>query len=161
MCRFYKKPNSEERILQFILFQRADNKQWALPGGMVDAGQILSKRIKDLFQDYIKKNDNYIKKKLKELTEEHDVDNILYRGVVDDPRNTDNAWMETIVVLIFLDPSIGDYMDKLIDGFEWKDYDYNLELFASHKKFVDAAVHKLIERGLLDSNERPIIQKGS
>jgi len=34
----------------------------------------------------------------------------IYSGYVDDPRNTDNAWMETIVML-FLD-GVGDSVSK-------------------------------------------------
>jgi ADP-ribose pyrophosphatase len=67
---------------KILLVRRADTRQWALPGGMVDPGEkgITARR---------------------ELQEETGVDlaeipgRVIYQGYVDDPRNTDNAWMET------------------------------------------------------------------
>jgi ADP-ribose pyrophosphatase len=63
---------------------RKDTGQWALPGGMTDPT-----------------DKNAAQTAMRELAEEAGV--ILeeealtevYAGIVDDPRNTDNAWMET------------------------------------------------------------------
>ncbi|HEX9153428.1 MAG TPA: NUDIX domain-containing protein [Candidatus Saccharimonadales bacterium] len=74
-------PETSDR--KILLIRRADTGAWALPGGMVDPGEHVSKTA------------------LRELGEETGVDlrgmegRVVYEGYVDDPRNTDNAWMET------------------------------------------------------------------
>ena len=67
--------------MEMLAVQRRDNGQWAIPGGMVDKGEEVSKTL------------------ARELEEETGVvldmgtGRLIYRGYVDDPRNTDNAWM--------------------------------------------------------------------
>lgn len=74
--------NPETRKVEMLAIQR-DTGEWAIPGGMVDAGEAVTKTL------------------MRELKEETGVDlsmedaEEIYRGYVDDPRNTDNAWMET------------------------------------------------------------------
>ena len=69
--------------MKLLVIRRVDTGEWALPGGMVDKGEVLSQAAS------------------RELKEEAGVDIDLstatkvYEGYVDDPRNTDNAWMET------------------------------------------------------------------
>lgn len=73
----------------------------------------------------------------------------IYRGYVDDPRNTDNSWMETIAY------NFHDKDDKVFKEFTltagddagsvtWMDLDGQLKLYASHKEFVKKAaeLHK-------------------
>lgn len=66
----------------------------------------------------------------------------VYRGYVDDPRNTDNAWMETVAV------NFHDESSTVVGGFAleagddaghvaWIDIDRNLQLFASHASFIE------------------------
>lgn len=73
----------------------------------------------------------------------------IYKGYVDDPRNTDNAWMETIAcnfhdekgdLVGTLDLQGGDDADKAV----WMDLSSNLKLFASHVDFLQqvAVLHK-------------------
>lgn len=68
----------------------------------------------------------------------------VYRGYVDDPRNTDNSWMETVAVNAHDDTgkSVGRF--KLHAGDDaakvcWTDLDSNLKLYASHAEFIKAA----------------------
>lgn len=79
--------NSATKQLEMIAIQRSDTHQWAMPGGFVDA------------------TDSNIKKAAeREFREECggiiDLANaqVLYQGYDDDPRNTDNAWIETSVL---------------------------------------------------------------
>ena len=79
--------------LYFLMIKRKDNGQWALPGGMLDTEEAGLPR-------------GPMQAALRELFEEAGLDlstqknsaEVIYRGYVDDPRNTDNAWMETVVI---------------------------------------------------------------
>ena len=72
----------------------------------------------------------------------------IYSGYVDDPRNTDNAWMETVAFL-FHDESgvtIGKFDLKAGDdakALKWTDISQEVELYASHAHFVEKAVQEL------------------
>lgn len=74
---------NQEGFLELIVIKRSDCHLWALPGGMVDQGERITTTLS------------------RELGEETSVNlsfetaTIVYQGYVDDPRNTDNAWMET------------------------------------------------------------------
>lgn len=74
--------------------------------------------------------------------------NQIYAGYVDDPRNTDNAWMET-VAFNFHDDN-GDTVRHLqlkagddAKNFKWIDLDGSLNLYASHKAIVEIGVKLL------------------
>jgi len=75
--------NPDTGNLEMIAIQRKDTKQLAIPGGMVDYGEDITQTLQ------------------RELEEETGVKvdmthaDLVYQGYVDDPRNTDNAWMET------------------------------------------------------------------
>ena len=110
--------------------------EWAIPGGMVDFGDTVTKTLS---------------KELKEETGmELDYSNadILYEGYVDDPRNTDNAWVETTVACIELpenaDVKIGVGKDEKTEtkGKEWKELtpEFIKSMYASHGKFVELAL---------------------
>ena len=72
--------------LQVLVIERKDSGQKALPGGMVDEGEVIATTV------------------ARELSEEtgatlsFDGATTVFTGVVDDPRNTDNAWVETTVL---------------------------------------------------------------
>jgi hypothetical protein len=67
---------------------------------------------------------------------------------VDDPRNTDNAWMET-VAFSFHDETgdkIGKFDLKAGDDakdLKWMKLSEDLELYASHKDFLQKVAHLL------------------
>lgn len=118
--------------LQILLIKRKDTGDWALPGGMVDPGEKFSQTA------------------LRELREEAGVnlENLevqeVFSGVVDDPRNTDNAWMETVAVYVEIpnpvEPRAGDDADEA----EWKIITPDLlsGLYASHGPILQAALDK-------------------
>lgn len=72
----------------------------------------------------------------------------LYRGYVDDPRNTDNAWMETVAYL-FHDKDGRTFRDVVLNAgddakkVKWMDISDELKLYASHKELIEKAVHRL------------------
>jgi len=76
--------NPESGEMEMLAIQRKDNKNWAIPGGMVDSGEKVTATLKREF--------------LEETGVDLDMSDAreIYKGYVDDPRNTDNAWMETV-----------------------------------------------------------------
>jgi ADP-ribose pyrophosphatase len=97
-----KDPHTGRSILQFIAIQRRDTKEWAIPGGMVDAGEKVSVTLKREFSEEAMNSLQATpeQKKLLEgsMTKLFSLGTEIYRGYVDDPRNTDNSWMETVAV---------------------------------------------------------------
>ncbi len=82
--------NPTSKQLQVLTITRSDTGETALPGGMVDF------------------DETAIETRNRELEEElsiipsdlanHLYEKVVYKGYVDDPRNTDNAWIETTVI---------------------------------------------------------------
>lgn len=130
--------NPEVNQLQILLIQRKDTGEWAIPGGMVDFGELATQTLK------------------RELSEETGVDVsmddaiVVYRGYVDDPRNTDRAWMETTVATKLLDfdraatstPVAGSDARAA----RWVAVDDALydKLYASHGDFVRRSLSELM-----------------
>ena len=147
--------DSSKRTLQFIAIKRKDTGEWAIPGGMVEFGDDVSQTLR---KEFLEETQNILKKSPEQAEElKQDIEKIfanpikIYKGYVDDPRNTDNAWMETSCTLFF--DKTGELTDKLQleagdDASEasWTDIPTNLDslkLYASHVDFVRMAVAKI------------------
>jgi len=135
-------------ILEFVSILRGDTKEWAIPGGMVDAGEDVSLTLKREFSEEalnsIQATDAERKVLAKKVDEAFCHGKEVYRGYVDDPRNTDNAWMET-VAMNFHDDT-GDSLAKFsltagddAVGVKWTEINSGLKLYASHINFVKHA----------------------
>ncbi len=147
--------NPYKQVFQMVAIKRVDGKrrmvkdrttglwapkdsklEWAIPGGMVDLGEIISQTL------------------ARELQEETgvalDPDRArnLYKGYVDDPRNTDHAWMETTVAHWNLSFEEGERLrfkpmdEDEIEEIGWLDLTgENLgNMYASHQDFVRLAM---------------------
>lgn len=88
--------------LQVVLITRGDTGELAIPGGMVDAGEKVSQTLAREFNEEATSGCNPAV--IKSLFNQH---KIVYRGIVDDPRNTDNAWMETTACHFHCDTEMG------------------------------------------------------
>lgn len=127
--------NSQTGNVEMLAIRRKDNGQWAIPGGMVEYGDSVTKTL------------------AKELEEEAGVSldwrnaRKVYEGYVDDPRNTDNAWMETSVAHIHLEPEVADKLkveagsDASAVKWEPVTEEFLNSMYASHGKFVRMALH--------------------
>lgn len=128
---------SPDGRLQLLVIERADSGMLALPGGMVDEGEDIASTV------------------ARELLEETGAElsfaqaTRIYAGVVDDPRNTDNAWMETTVLHKHLSLSQRDAL-RLNAGddasaVQWVDIQESLlsNMYASHADYVNMALRQL------------------
>lgn len=142
---------TENPILQFVAIERKDSGEWALPGGMVDPGEVVTATLK---REFMEEAMNSLEKGEPEAEEvKIAVDKFfekgdeVYRGYVDDPRNTDNAWMET-VALNFHDEDgsvVGQMELNAGDdaaNVRWMDINKELKLYASHGLFVKLTAQK-------------------
>uniref|UniRef100_A0A2K6C635 ADP-ribose pyrophosphatase, mitochondrial n=1 Tax=Macaca nemestrina TaxID=9545 RepID=A0A2K6C635_MACNE len=145
-------PVSGKHILQFVAIKRKDCGEWAIPGGMVDPGEKISATLKREFGEEalnsLQKTSaekREIEEKLHKLFSQDHL--LIYKGYVDDPRNTDNAWMETEAVNYH--DETGEIMDNLTleagddaGKVKWVDISDKLKLYASHFQFIKLAAEK-------------------
>ncbi|XP_069769192.1 ADP-ribose pyrophosphatase, mitochondrial isoform X2 [Narcine bancroftii] len=132
-------------ILQFVAICRKDNKEWAIPGGMVDPGEKVSATLR---REFGEETLNSLELPEAERQEVKELINslfqggeVVYKGYVDDPRNTDNAWMET-VAMNFHDEtgeSVAKFKFQAGDdagAVKWMDIEEQQKLYASHTQFL-------------------------
>jgi len=132
-------------ILEFVAIKRNDTGEWAIPGGMVEEGHTVSATLKKEFgeeaMDTMQLTNNE-RETVRELIEQLFANGTtVYKGYVDDPRNTDNSWMETIAVNFH--DNIGNLTSrfKLKAGddagdVKWMTIEPGLKLYASHLDFI-------------------------
>jgi len=156
------------RVLQFALIWRKHDQQWAFPGGMVEAGQrITDTRTREFGEEALAMmdaNDEAGRKAIEERlarvfgAEPHPED-YLYKGLVDDPRNTDQSWMETVAILTLLEGDNARLELKAGDDAakaRWVDYQRGLPMFASHAHFMEAAIRRLVAKGVVNAEGQVI-----
>jgi len=146
-----KNQDSGKNVLEFVSIQRKDNGEWAIPGGMVDPGEKVSTAVKREFMEEALDSTGSAKENIEELQDM--VESFfskgieVYKGYVDDPRNTDNAWMET-VAFNFHDStgsSVGQFPLHAGDdaaNIRWMALDSNVSLYASHKNMLEIVVKR-------------------
>ena len=140
----------ESSRLQVLVIERKDCGQKALPGGMVDEGEDIAATV------------------ARELNEEtgatlsFDDAVTLFAGIVDDPRNTDNAWMETTVLHKHLtaDETVlplraGDDASAV----QWVDIDQALlsNMYASHGQYLRLGLQHLMNNPTVANQARAIL----
>lgn len=144
-------PFTQKPILQFIAIERKDCKEWAIPGGMVDPGEIVTQTLKREFLEEAMDTlgaDEKQRKEKEKLVSEFFKDGVeIYKGYVDDPRNTDNAWMETVATNFHDEDgrSVGQFELTAGDdaaNVKWMDIESSLRLYASHVDFIQTVAQK-------------------
>ncbi len=141
------------RVLQFVCIIRKDNGERAIPGGMVEIGATVSATItREFGEEALNKLDMTDADQVVMLDLLDDLfasGVVIYQGYVDDPRNTDNAWMETTVVHVHDDSGVVFNKFPLSGGDDassafWQDIGADMgDLYASHQVFIAAAVARL------------------
>ncbi|KAG8431211.1 hypothetical protein GDO86_019237 [Hymenochirus boettgeri] len=138
-------------ILQFVSIQRRDCGQWAIPGGMVDPGELVTATLhREFCEEALNSLDSReeqteSQKKIEELFSQEHL--LIYRGYVDDPRNTDNSWMETQAVNYHDDT--GRLLDQIhleagddAGKVQWVDVSSGCSLYANHASFINIVAQK-------------------
>jgi ADP-ribose pyrophosphatase len=141
--------------MEMLAIQRKDNGQWAIPGGMVDKGEEVSRTLS------------------RELQEETGVvlpmeqGRMVYRGYVDDPRNTDHAWMETTAKHLHLSGELSERMNLQAgddaQAVRWLPLTQEsmLGLYASHCELIIKTLSEMVHNNpfALSVKEQEIIAK--
>ncbi|KAJ1125296.1 hypothetical protein NDU88_003728 [Pleurodeles waltl] len=144
---------SGKNILEFVAIKRRDCGEWAIPGGMVDPGEKIGATLKREFGeeavnalDKTSAERQVLEEKLNLLFSQDQFE--VYKGYVDDPRNTDNAWMETEAVNYHDDT--GAIMDNIpleagddAGKVKWVAISKACQLYASHAHFIQLVAAKL------------------
>jgi len=156
--------------LQIVLIKRGDTGNTAIPGGMVEAGDTVSKTLAKEFDEEAVRGskpsgmtDEDWEKQVNEIAARvqplWNSGSVIYTGYVDDPRNTDNAWMETAayhfhdsndvlrsVTLNAGDDAVGvkwvNVKDVIADHFD---------MYASHKDLIKEMYSKHCQLNLAKS----------
>ena len=113
-----------------LLIKRGDTGDWALPGGFIEASEP---------PEGAAMREAYEETGLTGLTEGR----LIYQGIVDDPRNTEQAWIETSAYVFF--HSIDQCVEGNDDAAEaaWLPLDRLPPLYASHSAIIAAGLAAL------------------
>ncbi|MRR55937.1 MAG: NUDIX domain-containing protein [Deltaproteobacteria bacterium] len=136
--------NKSSGMLEMLAIQRKDNGQWAIPGGMVDKGEEVSRTLSRELQEETG------------VTLAMDQGRMIYRGYVDDPRNTDHAWMETTAKHLHLSDEIADRMNLLAGddarAVRWLPLlpENMQELYASHCALIIKTLTEMVRDNFFD-----------
>lgn len=140
-------------VLECVIIQRKDGEGWALPGGMINKGELHSVTCQREFgeeaMNFLDKKEEEkeaIKKEVKGFFTEKG--HVVYKGYVDDPRNTDMAWMETTAVHFHDDT--GDIVKAFpleagddAAHVEWRALDKDRKLYACHESFLKQCAERV------------------
>lgn len=129
--------NALTGAVEMLAIRRKDNGLWAIPGGMVDEGEDVSTTLAREFQE-----EAGVTLDLRDAR-------LVYVGYVDDPRNTDHAWMETTVKHKHLPPEVAAKLSPVAGddavAVQWLPLTeaHLSRLHASHGAFVRRALELL------------------
>jgi len=141
---------NEDGRMEVVVIRRMDTGQWALPGGMVDKGETVSATVRREFEEEAGAfDDPATQAEFRRMCDKLFSNGVVvYRGYVDDPRNTDNAWMETSVYHFHCSDWLGEMLplkagDDAV-GVQWKEIDPGMDLYGDHKRLLQMAFPHLM-----------------
>nr|XP_027784898.1 transient receptor potential cation channel subfamily M member 2 isoform X6 [Marmota flaviventris] len=129
---------SIKKMLEVLVVKRPLPELWALPGGSREPGEKLPQKLKQILRQ---ESWPAVEDLLQQGVE-------VYKGYVDDPRNTDNAWIETVAISVhFQDHNdvelkrLNSYLHARDPGvsIRWQVVDRRIPLYANHKTILQKA----------------------
>lgn len=120
---------------------------WAIPGGFLDSKENSRQAaLRELGEEAVRESEKLSKLFLSNAQ-------LLYRGYADDPRNTDNAWIETAVYLLIIDQAFATSLLKRsaketsgeVKEVSWISLHDELanRLYSSHSDYIELARARL------------------
>ena len=149
-----------EKLIEVVLIKRRDTGAWAIPGGMVEAGDSVSLTLKKEFgeeaMDSFGMTPSQKETMMGQLNLLFETGVEIYKGFSDDPRNTDIAWMETVAFNFHDDDGEATKAFKLTAGDDagdvaWTTITPGLNLYANHTAHIVKARARLLS----NSNSKP------
>ncbi|XP_075705629.1 transient receptor potential cation channel subfamily M member 2-like [Rhinoderma darwinii] len=131
-------PNEmSRRQLEVLVVKPVGNELWALPGGTLDPGERIPLKIQTLLK----------REHLSEFLALLGAGTEVFHGYLDDPRNTDNAWIETLAINIHFETK--ESSERLFLNSEkidlgvsllWQILDHKIPLYANEKEILHRTV---------------------
>ncbi|XP_074859743.1 transient receptor potential cation channel subfamily M member 2 [Carettochelys insculpta] len=124
-----------KKMLEVFVVKCPSSEHWALPGGSLEPGESLPRKLKQVLRRELWPQFQILLSQGVEA----------YKGYVDDPRNTDNAWVETVAVHVHLADK-NDMQLNLVNVFlqaskpetciRWQLVDRRMPLYTNHKELL-------------------------
>ncbi|KAG8432778.1 hypothetical protein GDO86_017135 [Hymenochirus boettgeri] len=121
-----------KKMFETLVIKQKHSDHWALLGGSMDPGETLPLKLRKIFKcDFLTTFEDMLNKGIE-----------VYKGYVDDPRNTDNAWIETTAISLHFenpdDLQLCALKQEIL--FRWKTVEQKIPLYANHKDILQKAV---------------------
>ncbi|XP_030662129.1 transient receptor potential cation channel subfamily M member 2 isoform X2 [Nomascus leucogenys] len=126
---------SVKKLLEVLVVKLPLSEHWALPGGSREPGETLPQKLKwVLRQEHWPAFESLLKCGME-----------VYKGYMDDPRNTDNAWIETVAVSVHFQDQNDVELNRLNSNLHacdsgasirWQVVDRRVPLYANHKTLL-------------------------
>lgn len=136
--------NPDTGVFEIVVIERSDTHEWAIPGGMVDEGEDVSQTVEREFMEEAGASVDMSEAEL------------VYQGYVDDPRNTDNAWMETTAKHLHLNGELASQLTLQAGddakSVQWLSVSSETlgNLYASHGPMIHKAIELFLARPELE-----------
>lgn len=133
----------DHETTSILLIQRRDTGDWALPGGFVDA---------DDTSALVAAQREALEEAAITLPETAP---LIFRGIVDDPRNSDTAWIETSAYLFEVSFAPAVQAGDDARGAKWYSLANLPLLYASHEAIISRALEHLAHKHLTEVVQQP------
>lgn len=142
-------------VMQFVAIKRADTGEWALPGGMINPhASALQTAVAEFCEEALDSlqadKDTFAEVHQQIKTLFYVQGKTAYKGYVDDPRNTDNAWMETTA--LHYHDATGEETSRLTlkagddaVSVAWVTYSASVPLYANHAAILAEAYVRAVK----------------
>ncbi|KAK3605981.1 hypothetical protein CHS0354_019660 [Potamilus streckersoni] len=138
-------------VFEFVSVRRLDSGLWALPGSILAPGRLPTENLKIKFSEEAlgalgedRRQKKKIKKEMEKLLRKGE---LIYQGYADDPRNTDNAWLESTVYLYQDEKDILRHFSLTAGAAghpaTWLTASSKLSLYGAHSYFLKLTAEKL------------------